>query len=145
MTVSMALLLLITLANVAVRYLTHASFAFTEEISVALMVIMALAGASSAVARDRHIRVTVLIDRLPQRGRRAAELLALAATALMFGLLTWYGARLAYDDFRYEVTSPGLGLPQWLYSVWLPLLSALIAVRALGRALGLILRLLRRP
>ena len=132
MAVSMALLLLITLANVAVRYLTHASFAFTEEISVALMVIMALAGASSAVVRDRHIRVTVLIERLPRRGRHAAELLARAATALMFGLLTWYGARLAYDDFRYEVTSPGLGLPQWLYSVWLPLLSALIAVRALG-------------
>ena len=51
----------------------------------------------------------------------------------MFGLLAWYGARMAWDDFRFEVTSPALGAPQWLYSVWLPLLSAAIVLRLLVR------------
>ena len=47
----------------------------------------------------------------------------------MFSLLTWYGARMAWDDFRFDVTSPALGVPQWFYSLWLPLLSLLIVIR----------------
>ena len=47
----------------------------------------------------------------------------------MFGLLAWYGALMAWDDYRYEVTSPSLGVPQWWYTVWLPLLSLVIVLR----------------
>lgn len=129
MAASMALLCLITMANVVVRYFTNISFAFTEEISVWLLVFMTLVGASSAFFTERHISVTILVDRLPPRARQAAALAALAATALMFLLLAWYGGRMAYDDFRYEVTSPALGVPQWLYSVWLPVLSLVIVAR----------------
>ncbi len=48
MAVSMGLLCLITMANVLVRYFTDISFAFTEEISIFLMVVMTLVGASHA-------------------------------------------------------------------------------------------------
>jgi TRAP-type C4-dicarboxylate transport system permease small subunit len=51
---------------------------------------------------------------------------------LMFGLLVWYGGRMAWDDYRFEVTSPSLGVPNWWYTVWLPVLSLLIVVRLLG-------------
>jgi TRAP-type C4-dicarboxylate transport system permease small subunit len=39
---------------------------------------------------------------------------------------------MAWDDYRFEVTTPALGIPQWIYTVWLPLLSALIVLRVLG-------------
>lgn len=133
----MAVLCLITMANVVVRYFTDISFAFTEEISVSLLVVMTLLGTATAFARDRHIAIVFLADRLPPRAREALACASLAASALMFGLLAWYGARMAWDDFRYEVTSPALGAPQWLYSLWLPLLSAAIVLR-------LALRLCRR-
>lgn len=129
MALSMALLCIITMANVVVRYFTNISFAFTEEISVWLMVFMTLIGAASAFFTERHISVTILVDRLPPRVRQVIALAALAATVLMFALLAWYGSRMAYDDFRYEVTSPALGAPQWLYSMWLPLLSLAIVAR----------------
>ena len=131
MAASMALLCAITMANVVVRYFTNFSFAFTEEISVWLMVFMTLVGAASAFHTGKHINVTLLVNRLSPPWRRAVELFALAATGVMFALLVWYGARMAYDDFRYEVTSPALGVPQWIYSVWLPLLSAVIVLRLL--------------
>lgn len=129
MALSMALLCIITMANVVVRYFTNISFAFTEEISVWLMVFMTLIGAASAFFTERHISVTILVDRLPPRVRQVIALAALAATVLMFALLAWHGSRMAYDDFRYEVTSPALGAPQWLYSMWLPLLSLAIVAR----------------
>ena len=41
----------------------------------------------------------------------------------MFALLAGLRHAQAWDDYRFEMTSPGLGVPQWLYTVWLPLLS----------------------
>ena len=129
----MALLCVITMGNVLVRYFTNISFAFTEEISVSLMVVMTLFGASTAFHRDRHIAILFVVNLFGPRARERFAWFGLAASMLMFGLLVWYGARMAWDDFRFEVTSPALGVPQWLYSAWLPLLSLLIVVRLANR------------
>ncbi len=131
MAVSMGALCVLTMVNVLVRYFTDISFAFTEEISVVLMVIMTLVGASHAFAGNRHIAIVYFVERLPAL-RHAARRLAIGCSLLMFGLLAWYGARMTWDDYRYEVTSPSLGFPQWWYSVWLPLLSMLIVLRLIG-------------
>jgi len=36
------------------------------------------------------------------------------------------------DEFRFEETSPGIGVPTWWYTIWLPLLSTTIALRGVG-------------
>ncbi|MCU0589311.1 MAG: TRAP transporter small permease [Syntrophobacteraceae bacterium] len=134
-----AVLALITFANVVVRYLTHFSFAFTEEISIFLMVVMTLVGSSSLMAKSSHLNITYFIDKLPPKGRRLARLAAAALTALTFLLLAILGGRMAWDEYRFEVTSPGLGIPTWVYTVWLPILSLVIV----GRAAGLMARIAR--
>ena len=134
---AMAAIALITAANVASRYLTDISLAFTEEYSVVLMVLVALLGTSIATAAGRHIRIAYFADLLPRRGQRAAEMAGLALTILCFGILVWYGWRLAYDEYRFEVMSSGLGNPSWWYTGWLPLLSAVVVMRALGRLVRL--------
>ena len=133
----MAAIACITFANVIVRYLTNISFAFTEEYSVALMVVVALLGTSLAMAGGRHIRIGYLVDGLAPPARRRAEMAAMALVVLCFGLLAWYGARLAWDEYRFEVLSSGLGNPQWLYTGCLPLLSLAVIGRAVGRMVRL--------
>lgn len=128
---SMGLLCLLTMANVLVRYFTDISFAFTEEISVALLVVMTLIGASHAFATNHHIAITFFVERLPAF-KNAASRFAAACSLLMFGLLAWYGIAMAWDDYRFEVTSPSLGVPQWWYTVWLPVLSGVIVLRLLA-------------
>ncbi len=125
----MALLCIITFSNVLVRYLTNVSFAFTEEISVFLLLVLTLVGSVSAFVENRHVRITLLVDKLPNAGKAVCSCLEWSANVAMFALLAWTGYRMAMDDFEFEVTSPGLGLPQWLYTAWLPLLSALIVLR----------------
>jgi TRAP-type C4-dicarboxylate transport system permease small subunit len=129
----MGLLCLITFANVLVRYFTNVSFAFTEELSVALMVVVALIGTAAAFATDRHIRLTFLVERLPVARQRQLELGILAACLGLFALLTWLGASYVWDEYRFDVMSPGLGIPQWRYTVALPVLSLAICLRILGR------------
>lgn len=131
----MAALCLITFVNVVVRYLTDRSFAFTEEYSVVLMVVMALFGTASAFAGDRHIRLTFIIERLKRPLQRRIEYVVSALCLVMFGLLVVLGARLAWDEYRFEVTSSGLGHPQWLYTMVLPVLAAVIVLRIAGRLL----------
>ena len=128
----MAALALITFANVLVRYFTNSSFAWTEEISVFLMIVLALVAGSAAVARDRHIRIEFFAESgSALRRRRLAQLGALLV-AVLFALIAVLSVRVVWDDYRFEETSPGIGVPQWWYSVWLPVLSLLITWRAVG-------------
>lgn len=128
---SMGVLCLLTMVNVLVRYFTDISFAFTEEISVALLVVMTLVGASHAFATNHHIAITFFINRTT-RMRTLSHRVGTLCSLIMFALLGGYGVMMAWDDFAFEVTSPSLGVPQWYYTIWLPLLSALIVVRLLA-------------
>jgi TRAP-type transport system small permease protein len=128
----MAALALITIANVIARY-TATSFAWTEEYSVAIMVVMVMFGAAAAFAGDRHIRLTFLIERLPRSRQRQIEYLILAASLVMFAILAVFGAKLTWDEYRFDDLSPGLGVPRFLYTMWLPLLSAVVVLRIAGR------------
>jgi TRAP-type C4-dicarboxylate transport system permease small subunit len=137
---AMALICLITFANVLVRYFTNESFAFTEEFSVFLMVVLTFVGASAAFAKNTHIRMSFVVEKLPSRIARRVEIAMMVAAAALFAIIVWYGVRLLLDDWNFETTSPGIGIPQWIYTLWLPLLSAVITLRIAGR----IVRLVRR-
>ncbi len=125
----MAAICLITLGNVLVRYLTDISFAFTEEVSVFLLVFLTFVGSAKAFLDGNQMAVTYFIDKLGWPWKRRWLLFGLACSALMMALLLWYGTRMAWDDYDMEVTTPGLGWQQWIYTIWLPLLSLLVLAR----------------
>lgn len=127
-TLALVIIGLISLANVVVRYFTNASFAFTEELSVFLLVILTFAGASVAIRTNRHIRIGFL-ERLFPRLRVPLIILQWLAGVLVLGLVLWYGGQFALEEYQWESESPGLGLPNWWYVVWLPLLALLMLVR----------------
>lgn len=128
----MGALALITFANVIARYFTNQSFAWTEEFSVFLMIVLALVGSSAAVARDRHIRIEYFSDSGSMARRKTLARLGAVLVALLFTLIGVLSIRLVWDDYRFGETSPGIGIPQWWYSIWLPVISIGIALRAVG-------------
>ena len=135
----MAVLVLLTLGNVVVRYLTDESLAPTEEVSIFLIVLMTMAGASAAAARDRHIRIEYFYENGPWARRRRLALFSAAATTLFFVVLAGLSGRVVWDEYHYQETSMALGVPRWWYTVWVPLLCLAIAARTAGlfRALRL--------
>ena len=133
---SMALLLSITLLNVVTRYATDESVAWTEEVSVFLMVVLTLAGASAVARRDSHIRIELFLNRRAADGtetpRRGLKLLGALATSFTFMLLAALFALWVFDQFRYSETSMGLGIPLWWYGLIVPPLCLSISARAFG-------------
>ncbi|WP_231889524.1 TRAP transporter small permease [Tistrella mobilis] len=131
---AMAGICVISFGNVVVRYVTNASFAATEELSIFLLVVMTMVGASLAFIRGGHIRITAIVDRLPRRPRMGLIMVTHLLTMIMFALVAWYGWLLTLDEMEYGETSPALGYPSWIYTIWLPLVSVAIILRVIGRA-----------
>lgn len=130
--VIMGMLACITFANVLVRYFTDSSFAWTEEFSVFLMILLAMVAGSAAVARDRHIRIEYFSESGSMARRKRLSQFGAVLVAALFFLIAGLSVRMVWDDFRFEETSPGIGVPQWWYSIWLPIVSTAIALRACG-------------
>ncbi len=134
--VLLAALLLITLVNVFVRYFTDQSFAWTEEISSFLMLVLCMAGSAAAIVRDSHIRVEYFFfSGKAGRQARLAKFSALAS-GLFFLLLGALSAQMAWDEFRFGDTSPAIGIPKWWYSIWLPIFCGILSVRCIQRYRG---------
>lgn len=131
---TLALLVAITLLNVVTRYLTDESFGWTEELSVFLMVVLALAGACAIARRDRHIRIEFLYNRHDGAGepspRRALQLIAGLCSTFVFLVLAVLFARWVWDQYSFSERSMGLGLPLWWYGCVIPPLCLAASLRA---------------
>jgi len=128
----MAALALITLANVIVRYLTNGSFAWTEEISVFLLIVLTMTAGTTAFVRNQHIRIEAWADRGSDTRRQRLTIVCHTVVLLFFILLSILSARVVYDDYRWGDTSPAIGVPSWWYSIWMPILGTVISLRVLG-------------
>jgi TRAP-type C4-dicarboxylate transport system permease small subunit len=128
----MAILALITFANVLVRYLTDTSFAWTEEISVFLLIVLTMTAGATAFVRNQHIRIELFADGGTPKRRRMLAIVSSTVVLMFFILLTALSARMALDDYTWGDTSPAIGIPNWWYTIWMPVLSLAISLRIAG-------------
>ncbi len=134
-------LAVITMANVVVRYLTDESFAWTEEISIFLLIVLTMSAGASAFVRNLHIRIELVADGGSAARQRRLAILAHGITLAFFAVLTILLGRMALDEYNWGDTSPAIGVPTWWYSMWLPVLSGAITLRVAG----MLQRRLREP
>ena len=70
------------------------------------------------------VRVGVFLDRLPERARWYAELLALGVTAVFSAYMLWAVTRFVYDSYAFNEVAQGLiRVP-----IWMPQLSLVIGI-----------------
>ncbi len=125
-------LAVITFANVLVRYLTNSSFAWTEEISIFLLIVLTMTAGSTAFVRNQHIRIEIFADGGSPQRRRKLAIISSVVVLLFFILLAVLSARMAFDDYTWGDTSPAIGIPNWWYTIWMPVFTIAISLRMLG-------------
>ena len=122
---------LLAFANVLTRYFIRYSFAFTEEIEVACLVWLTMLGAAAGFRRGIHLGFNLLALRFPAFGRKALFPLASLLTLATIGLLTWFGLSQVQDEFALNVRTEALDIPQWWYTLSIPVGGILIILRSL--------------
>jgi TRAP-type C4-dicarboxylate transport system permease small subunit len=124
--VCMLALIFCVVAGVVSRQM-NAPLAWTDEMAQMFLVWSAIAGWMIALRRRSHIRITMLIDRLPPRARALAEIV-IQLGVIVFGLLLLrYGFGLIERTWDVEAIS-------------LPISSAIIYVPLPALAIALILQ-----
>ena len=133
-----ALLLLgevsLTAANVFSRYVIHQSWSFTEEVVVAVLVLMSMMGAALC-ARDRGglINLTLVTDKLPKKTQLIVEI-AMTVCLIVFALVMLkYGVIRCMDQLRTGRLTSALQLPEWYFTSAVPIGGALIVIHSLER------------
>lgn len=127
----MLTMLALLFANIVGRYVVGAALAYTEEIVSYLFVYASMIGAASACAKGANMGLSAVVEKLPPRLRRGSLLVVCAASCSLFALLFWQGCAMVASQLGYAQVTPTTRLPVWIFSLSLPLGSALFIFRTL--------------
>ena len=93
------------------------------------MAASAFLGLAFALRTGAHIRVTLLLERLPPAPRRAMEIACLVAATAVCAWFAWSTGVMAYDSWRFvEYTIGQVPLPKWIPIAGMTLGIALVAI-----------------
>lgn len=124
-----AVMAIITFINIISRYLLKYSFAFTEELVVSFFVWLTLLGTSIAFREQSHLGFTFLTDRLPPKFQKTLLWTSAGLGAALFIFLIYFAMGQIGEEISLGITSSGIGVPQWWYTIGVPVFSALIVLR----------------
>lgn len=111
-----------------------------NEISGFFLATSTFLGLAYSFRAGSHIRVILMVSRLPRRLQRIADGTVVAVAAVLSGYFAWYTYRLTADSWRYGDLSDGLiGVPLWIPQASMCLGLVMLAVAALDE-LAVILR-----
>jgi C4-dicarboxylate transporter DctQ subunit len=112
-------------------YLLSLNLSWAQEACIYMFVWMAKFGAAYGVRTGIHVGVDVLVNRLPDKARRASILFGLLAGALFTGVVASFGAEFVWQLAHTNQTSPDMELPMWLVYLAIPCGSGLMCFRFL--------------
>jgi TRAP-type C4-dicarboxylate transport system permease small subunit len=131
---------LILCADVFLRYVFAKPLHATVEVISLLMVSAAVLAMAMAQRDRRHIRVELLLLRLPQRARLGLEVISLILLLGIFGVMTYQTGMLAWHSFLIkEITVGIIAFPIWVAKLIVPiglLIWLLQAIEHLMEAIG---------
>lgn len=118
--------------QVLMRYVFNRAPSWTEELAVTCFSWSMLLAIALGVRDAIHVRVDLLVDRLPAPWRLALDRCVSLSIAFVGGFLAWSGANYVRDAAG--TTSAAIGFPTvWLYA-YAPVCGALVALFGLERA-----------
>jgi tripartite ATP-independent transporter DctM subunit len=119
---------LVLFTGVLSRYVFHRPLIWTDELASILFIWLVMLGSVIALRRGTHMRLTVLVSKVPHRARVYLEALATAAVLLFLLLVFWQSWSYALD--QWDVETPALGLHDTVRVVAIPVGALLMIATA---------------
>jgi len=120
---------IVAFVNVISRYLLKYSLAFTEELLISFFVWVTLLGAAIAFRAGSNLGFNFITDRLPQKIQKILIWVGAFLGAFLFSFLIYFSIYQVKEEIVLKITSSGIGIPQWWYTIGVPLWSILVIIR----------------
>ncbi len=121
---SILLILVLTVGNVFSRKVIHQSWSFTEELVVAVFVLITLLAAALACREGELVNLTILTDRLPKKIRKGCLLLSTVLSVLFTAVLFKYGLDKVITQLENGKRTFVLNWPEWIFWSFVPIGAA---------------------
>jgi tripartite ATP-independent transporter DctM subunit len=105
----LSLIVVLLLAGVVARYVFSLPVIWIDEIVSLSFLWLAMLGAVIAMHRNEHLRLTLVVERVPVRWRPYVQAFALCAVAAT--LIAWAWPAIDYAREEWAIRTPELGLP----------------------------------
>ena len=137
---AVAAMMVITIADVIVRYLTPTNVPGSYEYVSLLFVLVIYLGLAYAQRENSHIAIDALYSRLPRRYRKLLQLFQLGTFLIFAAALTWYTAAVTWDNYVFGDTILGaISVVTWPSRLTISIGFLFLSFRFLIQLLNLII------
>jgi C4-dicarboxylate transporter DctQ subunit len=125
--IGLAVMGLITFANILARYVFKTSWSFSEELVTGLFLLVSLIGAAIGAERGILMGLSLFTDMLPKRYRRFIQIGQSVFILIFAVLLVYYGIGMTRSEWKMGITTAALGIPEAVYGSFIPIGAFFIA------------------
>lgn len=121
MSTILSVVTLITFANVVVRKLTDGQFAWSEELSINLFVLLIMMGCGLCAREGSLISLSLIYDFVSQKVKKIMVVIITVVNSSFWLLLLVTGIKKVMTQMANGKRTPSLMLPEWVFTVFLPI------------------------
>ena len=118
---STLLILVLTVGNVFSRKVIHRSWSFTEELVVAVFVLITLMAAALACREGELVSLTLVTDRLPGKTKKPVVVLVTVLSVIFTVILFKYGMDKVLTQLANGKRTFVLNWPEWIFWSFVPI------------------------
>ena len=121
MSTILSVVTLITFANVVVRKLTDGQFAWSDELSINLFVLLIMMGCGLCAREGSLISLSLIYDFVSQKVKKIMVVIITVVNSSFWLLLLVTGIKKVMTQMANGKRTPSLMLPEWVFTVFLPI------------------------
>jgi TRAP-type C4-dicarboxylate transport system permease small subunit len=141
---SLAAMMLLTASDVALRYFFNKPISGAFDLTEYMMAIVFAFGLPYCTIQRSHIKVDILMDRLPEKARTAITIIITPLSLCLFSLIAWQSIVYTQIQFNSNISSSVLHIPRYPFIGLLFLGYAGFVIVLLGEFLNFIAKAIRK-
>ncbi|MBQ8390340.1 MAG: TRAP transporter small permease [Oscillibacter sp.] len=112
---------ILTFVNVCVRYLSDSQFAWSEELTINLFVLLIMMGCGLQARDGSLISLSLVFDRLGVKGKKIFVAIITVVNCAFCAILLKTGIDKVMTQMANGKKTPSLLLPEWMFTIFLPI------------------------
>lgn len=133
--VCVTVMTILVFTNIIMRFVFNHSLALPDEMSTYLFVLMSFMGTAIATRKRAHLGLSIVTDRLSEKGRKYVSVAMYGISALFCLLIVIFGVRMVMSQYTLGQRTAGMQWPEWIYGLFVPAGAAFAMIAFLDEML----------